>query len=183
MAGGDASARSLFVFINGSFGIRKSSVTRALCARLDRAGVLDPEKLGFLLQCLPWNYKRDYQELRSWRILTVLGARFTGRLRRVVFIPMAFSDLTILDEIRAGVGHRGNPTMHFCLTAPLSVVRERLSSRGEPMGDPRWEWAHRRAEECCIAHVRPEFGAHVPTQHRSVDEIAGEIVELMQERA
>jgi hypothetical protein len=60
-------------------------------------------------------------------------------------------------EIRAGLAETARPVLHFCLVAPLELVRERLARRGEPVEEVRWAWVHRRAAECCAVHAGPEF--------------------------
>jgi predicted kinase len=90
---------------------------------------------------------------------------------------MAFSNSAYLDEVRAGLAKSGRPVLHFCLTAPIEVVRERLSTRGELQGDPAWSWVHRRAAECCEAHQAPAFATHVPTDKRPV--IAAQLAALI----
>jgi hypothetical protein len=52
--------------------------------------------------CLPCTRRSDYQRLAAWRRGTILGARSFGLLSPVV-VPMAFSDLGVLDEIRSGL--------------------------------------------------------------------------------
>jgi predicted kinase len=156
-------ATTVYVIINGSFGVGKTSVARELRSLVPGATVFDPEKVGFVLQRLPGYRRSDFQHLRTWRRLTVLGARWIGALRPVVIIPMAFSEVSYLHEIRSRLASPGRPVLHFCLTAPLQVIRERLAARGEPEQDPRWSWVHRRAAECCAAHASSAFAPHVPT--------------------
>ena len=61
------------MFLNGAFGIGKTTVARALVKRLPRAVLFDPEPIGVLLQ----RFRRvdDFQDLRAWRRLTIFGIR------------------------------------------------------------------------------------------------------------
>ena len=103
-----------------------------------------------------------------------------GRLRSIVIVPMAFSELDYLDEVRAGMAAGGERVVHYCLTAPLDGVRDRLARRGEPIGDRRWAWVRRRAAECCEAHARAEFAVRVPAPGGSPATIAADIVAHLQ---
>lgn len=164
----------MYVLVNGAFGIGKTSVARELRDLLPGSVIFDPEWVGLLLMRLPGYSRSDFQQLSSWRRLSVLGAKALGTVRRVVIVPMAFSELAYLAEVREGLeSHR--PVLHFCLTAPLEVVRQRLASRGEPVDEPRWAWVHRRAEECCRAHASPDFKVHVATSESSPAEIAAHL--------
>jgi len=64
---------------------------------------------------------------------------------------------------------------HFCLTAPLEVVQQRLIGRGEGADDPKFAWVHRRAAECVDAHRTHRFAVHIPTESRSSSAIAADI--------
>ena len=165
----------MFVLINGAFGIGKTRVARELRTRVPGSAIFDPEAVGFVLRRLPGYRASDYQHLATWRRASCLGARLVGGLRRVVIVPMAFSERRYLEELRTGLAASGRPVRHFCLTAPLAVVEARLAARGEPRGDPRWAWVHRRAAECCAAHAGPEFAEQIGTADRTPAEIAEQI--------
>jgi predicted kinase len=169
----------MFVLINGAFGIGKSTVARELRSLLPGSVIFDPEWIGLALQRTLGSKVSDFQDLASWRRMTVLGARCVVAFRCPVIIPMAFSNREYLDEVRLGLAKSGRPVRHFCLTASIEVVRERLKARGEPMGDSVWSWVHRRAAECCVAHQSPVFGTHIPTDKRSPAMIAFELAALV----
>lgn len=105
----------------------------------------------------------DCQNLPSWRRLTILGARAAAAYRSTVIVPMAFSEMTYLDEIRQGLVLTGRPVHYFCLTAPMAVVQQRLAARGEAVDDPKFAWVHRRAIECVEAHRSTHFAVQVAT--------------------
>jgi hypothetical protein len=170
----------MVIFINGSFGIGKTTVSRLLVQRLPHSVLFDPEPLGVVLLRMSsvWPSKTrvdDFQDLAIWRAMSVRLLGLVCRLRRVVVVPMAFSNATYLGEFLSAARRRDGETFHFCLTAPLAVVRERLRSRELRRGPT--EWQLRRAEECCTAHQRPEFGEAVPTEGRSPQAVAREILE------
>ncbi len=92
-------------------------------------------------------------------------ARAGGR-RSPVIIPMTFSNVDYLNAIRLALSRSGQPVLHFCLTAPLDVIRERLTSRGEPMGS--------RGGRGCIG-VRRNAGprTRTPSSRRTCQRIRG----------
>jgi predicted kinase len=169
----------MFVLINGAFGVGKSTVARELRSLMQRSIIFDPEWVGLALQRIPGRRVSDFQDFASWRRLTVAGARCFGAVRGPVIIPMTFSNSAYLAEVRKGLAQSGRPVLHFCLTAPIEVVRERLTGRGEPPGHPAWSWVHRRAAECCEAHRGSEFGTHIATEHRPPDVVAVQLAALL----
>ena len=155
------------MFVNGAFGVGKTSVARVLAKRLPRAFVYDPELLGIALQRV--THVADFQDLRVWRRLTTLAIRIAHRLRANVIVPMAFSNVDYLNEIRAPL-----QSIHVCLVAPLDVVQQRIRTRNHRDE----EWQSRRAAECCDAHRDAAFAIHVDAT-RGVEEISGEIVRII----
>jgi hypothetical protein len=166
----------MIVFVNGAFGIGKSTVARLLVACLPRAVLYDPELPGIALQHLARLFGRhvdDFQDLRLWRRLTILALRIARWFRPNVIVPMAFSNAAYLQEIRGAVTRFEPHTLHFCLIAPIDVVRERLRTRRVQPADGAWQ--DRRASECCELHPQPAFARHVDAAKRDVMQIADEI--------
>jgi dephospho-CoA kinase len=165
----------MVVFINGSFGIGKTTVSRLLVAQLPGSLVFDPEPLGLVLMHLAALGRRqqdDFQDLAAWRWLGARAIRIARRFRSTVIVPMAFTNLAYLGEFLAYLRERGIPTLHFCLTAPHSVVLERLHAR-QRKGPTAWQL--RRSAECCAAHRASEYAEHVPTADRTPDDIANDL--------
>jgi chloramphenicol 3-O-phosphotransferase len=160
----------VILLLNGAFGIGKTTVARALVARMPRARLFDPERIGIALQRV--TRVGDFQDLRLWRWLTIQAIRVMRRFTPNLVVPMAFSNPAYLREIRAGVSRFEPRVVHVCLVAPLEVVRERLHRRGRDAN----EWVRRRAAECCIAHASEEFAMQVSAGDRAPDAIADEIL-------
>jgi hypothetical protein len=166
----------VIVFLNGAFGIGKTSVANHLRRRLPDSAIFDPEHVGFVLQRLPrWvplagRGTDDFQDLPLWRRASVRGIALVRRFRGTVLVPMAFTNLAYLDELLSGARVADPCVRHFCLTAPLDVVERRLAGRGGVTA-----WQRRRAAECCAAHGDAAFAEHVETARRTADEVAGEI--------
>lgn len=167
----------MIVLLNGAFGIGKTSVARVLVARLPRAVLYDPEIAGIALQRVARMVGRnvpDFQDLRLWRWLTVAALRVVRLFRQNVVVPMAFSDAGYLQEIRTGISRFESRQFHFCLVAPIEVVRQRLGQRQLGASDAAWQY--RRAAECCDAHQEDVFAVKVGAADRGVSDIAEEIL-------
>lgn len=61
----------MLVWIDGAFGVGKTTVAKALARRWPAALTFDPEQLGFLLRRVgpPDLRTRDFQEMPLWRHL------------------------------------------------------------------------------------------------------------------
>lgn len=165
------------MLLNGAFGIGKTTAARALVGRVSGAVLFDPEHVGFVLRRIPRPAGRrpaDYQDLASWRRLTVRGASLVRHLRPLVVMPMAFDRTEILGEIRDGLRRCDPDVRHLCLTAPLEVVEGRIARRGDR--DARRAWVRRRAAECCAAHAGDAFAERVPTEGRTAEQVVDELV-------
>ena len=164
------------IFINGTFGVGKTTEARLLAQRLPRSMIYDPELLGVVLQRLSRPFKRidDFQDLRVWRRSSARLIRFVRRLRDTIIVPMTFSNESYLRELVTDVRAVDAATFHFCLTAPLGVVQQRLQQRDALRGPTAWQL--RRAAECCQAHQKAAYAVQVATEGRSPREVAAAIL-------
>lgn len=156
----------MILFLNGAFGIGKTTVARALVRRLPDAVLFDPEPVGIVLQRL--RRIDDFQDLVLWRRLTIAGIRLARLFRRNVVVPMAFSNAAYLREVLEGVARFEPDVLHLCLVAPVDTVLQRLRDRGAGA------WEERRARECCAVHGQPAFA-----EQTDATGPPGEIVEAL----
>jgi hypothetical protein len=169
----------MVILLNGAFGIGKTTVARILLTRIPQSGIYDPEPLGVVLQRASYLAGRsvlDFQDLVLWRRLVVLGVLATSTIRSVMIVPMAFSNLSYLQEIRQGIGRYESSLLHFCLVARVEVVNDRLRRRHAGTVDQNTSWQYRRAAECCMAHPGPEFAEHIDTSDLDAGEVATEVL-------
>ena len=97
--------------------------SHAVSKRLPKTALFDPELVGFILQRawrLAGKPAEDFQDVALWRRLVVLGVHATTRVRENVIVPMAFSNLSYLKEIQAGIA-QFEPHVLPCLVAPSSL--------------------------------------------------------------
>ena len=170
----------MVTFLNGAFGIGKSTVARSIRRQVPGTALFDPEIVGYLLRRIPrWIPLRgsgtdDYQDLHLWRRSIVYGVRCARLVRESVIVPMAFSNRSYFEGIRKDVSAFEPHVLSFCLIAPFEIVRKRLLQRG---GDPIHDaWQFRRAQECCVAHHTFDFGEPIATDGRSVEAVVDDLV-------
>ena len=170
----------MIILLNGAFGIGKTTVARMLVPRLPRAVLFNPELIGSALQRslrLVGRDVYDFQDLPSWRRWTIAGLRTTRKFFTNIVVPMAFSNVEYLEQIRRGIRRFEPDVPHFCLVAPVEVVHDRIRRRG---GEP---WAYKRASECCMAHESEAFAIRVDAGDRTPDDIVEELFRRIQSPA
>lgn len=157
----------MFVLLNGSFGIGKTTTANLLAEKLPLTAISDPEHVGFIVRRLPaWmlglpRQPGDYQDIKLWRRLIVLQARLVHLRSKIVIVPMAFTNLDYLDAFADALGKTA-PVNRICLVAQLDTVRARLERRAVTEGRPGLtDFELRRSAECVAAHGNAAFGVPV----------------------
>jgi hypothetical protein len=148
----------MIVWLNGPFGVGKSTCVAEL-VRQDRAvRVHDPERLGWWLQRTVGVLRRgDYQELRSWRRGTVRTAARRARGTDLLVVPMSVLEPLRVDELLGGLAAR-EPVRHVTLHASPAVLRARIDADVHDEGAR--DWRRRGADR--YAAVADELAARGP---------------------
>jgi adenylate kinase family enzyme len=166
----------MMIFLNGPFGVGKTTTARLLVERIPHARLYDPEHVGAILRATLGKIERvsDYQDHRLWPRLTVEGARLLWvTSRRPLVIPMTIARRDRFDFITSRL-RRINPDL-LCvrLTASREVLKQRIlgSSEGQ-----HWRLDH--LDEGMALSGDPAFGQEIPTEGRIPAEVADVIMEL-----
>ena len=173
---GVSTIEPVVVWINGAFGVGKTSVARALVRQRDGAVLFDPEQIGALLRrTIPHErHTDDYQDFPLWRRLTMeTVSGLVTEYRRPVVVPMTLTNDAYRQEIIGGLRGSGVEVFHFALTARPAAIKRRLLMRLVRAQPIRWAWA--RVERCCEALERPDFREHIATDNLSVSDVAARI--------
>ena len=168
--------RGCVIWLNGAFGVGKTTVARALAAELPDALVVDPEDIGRMLRKVvpPAAQTSDFQDVPSWRRLTVATIESLLRDHEIpLIVPMAVVDPVYFDETVGRLRRSGITVHHFALVAAPKAIRRRLLRRLSRPG-ATW-WALRRVERCTSELRSPLFATHVDTDGRSVRELVATI--------
>ena len=117
------------VWINGSFGVGKTTVAKLLQRKILTAKIYDPEPWGFLTQRaarLVGQRIGDFQTQALWRRGTILGIRLMGLRSRVLLVPMTVSDPAIRGGFSSSVpDSRPRDNSRTPRKAPSEAARRR----------------------------------------------------------
>ncbi len=145
----------MVIWLNGTFGVGKSSVTDELLAMIPNALLFDPEEVGFLLRRILPNPTGDFQDLPPWRRLTITTiAEIHTYTRQTLLVPMTLLNQAYAEEIFAGLEGCGIETVHVLLHAADAALRTRINKHIMFPDDPardtevrRWRLDHIDAYE------------------------------------
>jgi predicted kinase len=167
----------VLIWLNGPFGVGKTSAAEALVRRLPAALLYDPELVGTMLRRMIGDVDpvSDFQDLAAWRGLVPETARLLrDSYRCTLVMPMTVWRRDYFDELAAALRTVDSELRCFRLTATERVLRARIIGRPTSEGPHDW----------CLAHLRTgldlmrdtAFGEEVVTDGRSPDQIAEAIL-------
>ena len=89
----------MIIWINGSFGIGKTSTAELLKNKLDKSIIYDPEEIGGFLSNMFNHEKDDFQDYELWRILNSDILKYMCFVYEIVIVPMTITNKIYYDEI------------------------------------------------------------------------------------
>ncbi|GAA0743323.1 AAA family ATPase [Dactylosporangium roseum] len=168
----------MIVWINGPFGVGKTTLTAELCRRQPRARAFDPERIGWVLKRTVGLVRQgDYQDLPAWRSATVAVAARQTRGADPLVVPMTVLRREHLDEIFAGLRSRGHEVRHVLLDVSAPALVERIESDPDP--DPQGWRLDNLGTYLVARHDLRRGGAVVDTDDLTADEVADEVEALI----
>ncbi|MEU9321331.1 NUDIX domain-containing protein [Streptomyces sp. NPDC048295] len=147
----------MIVWVNGAFGVGKTSAARELIDLIPNSTFYDPELIGGeLRQLLP--QKRlaevtDFQDLPIWRRLVVdTAAALLAEVSGVLVVPMTLLRQEYRDEIFGGLASRRIAVRHVLLSSEETILRKRIADRVEYPEDPEHS---ERVRQWAYQHIEP----------------------------
>lgn len=137
----------MIVWLNGAFGVGKTTTCGHLARGDDRLRTFDPEWVGYMLaHNLSDHAVTDFQQYPSWRRLVPVVAdeisRFTGQHL------VAAQSVLVEDywrEIAAGLADLGHEVFHVLLDADAENLHARIDADDEEPAHVR-PWRHRHVD-------------------------------------
>ncbi len=163
-------------WINGAFGVGKTTTAKALEKQWTGAYLFDPEEIGyFLRKVVPTECQtEDFQDMPLWRELTVATlTSLVERCKRPIIVPMTLVNEQYFDEIVGSLRRSGLEIHHFSLLASRTTLNKRIS--GRLLLPHAKRWVRDQMERCVTVLESPTFAVHIATDNRNVAEIVSEI--------
>lgn len=166
----------MILWLNGAFGVGKTTVAEKLCRCLPGAFLYDPENAGqFLRQNLPeplclWE---DFQDDPLWRQFNAALLERLAAHGGWVVVPMTVTNPQYWLELTALLQEQDLCT--FVLWAEPDTLKARLAGRG----DGADSWPVRQITRCC-AKLKTMPGQIISTDNLTVEQVTAWILNEIQ---
>lgn len=134
----------MIIWLNGAFGVGKTTTAEAVCAQRPGPHLFDPETVGSTLMAnLDGPAPADFQDLESWRELVpaVAAAVSTERAAHLVAAQTVLEE-AYWTELRRGFDDRGIRVVHVVLDASERVLHERIEADEIERQAVAWRLGH-----------------------------------------
>lgn len=121
----------MIVWVNGAFGVGKTTTARELKQLLPSSTVFDPESVSaYLRHLLPaseFEGVADFQDLAAWRrMVPEVAAGLLAQLPGTLVVPMTLLRQDYRDEIFGALAARRIPVHHVLLHIEETILRKRI---------------------------------------------------------
>lgn len=174
----------MILWVNGPFGVGKTTVANLLVEHMHGALRIDPEKIGHALWAqLPPELRREEFELEPvWRALTRrMVADMAGLYARPLVVAMTIARRAVFEQIIDGLRSDGYCVKHFTLMASAATIRSRIQTRMQQRGErpDSWgelSWEGLQVNRCLAELDHPNFAVHVDTEGRDASRVADAVL-------
>jgi broad-specificity NMP kinase len=166
----------MIIWINGSFGVGKTTTSNELHKKLKDSYIYDPEMAGqFIWENSPdcISRKCDFQDIPMWRdfnyqMLKYMHENYAG----TIIVPMTMVNKEYYSQIIDRLINEGVPIHHYILVAGKSTILNRLAKRGEEDNS----WAAQQMDRCLEAFEKDILGIKIDTSNLSSEEVVSIIL-------
>lgn len=174
------------IWINGPFGIGKTTTARLLIGRIPGARIFDPEEVGYLLRhVMVHESVDDFQDWPLWRTLVVANmVEIINHTDSTLVTPMTVLRADYAEEIFTGLARRGKHVTQILLHADEAALRQRIEDSAEYPGQPEASAKTRRWRFSKLDAYQQAYGwlsstAHViDTTSATPDQVVREVLDL-----
>jgi len=174
----------MIIWINGPFGVGKTTLAFELASQIENSFVFDPEEVGFMIRKLtpPAEQLSDFQDYPLWRELVVKmllhasGENGNSVNNSVtIIVPMTLVNKQCYDEIIDELRNHNIPIKHIALVASKETILERLATRG----DSADSWPAQQVERCLNGLRQLDDVEKIDTTNLTMVEVVAKITEIL----
>lgn len=135
---------AVIVWLNGTFGVGKTTTANLLRQRDPGLRIFDPEWVGYLLRAHFGDLQfSDFQDLPSWRrLVPVVGAEIGSVSGSTLLAVQTVLVEQYWDELSRGMRDQGLDVCHVVLDASGPVLRQRIAADTLDPGARQWRLDH-----------------------------------------
>lgn len=153
----------MIIWINGCFGVGKTTIANRLKEKIDNSIIYDPENVGtFLFNTLPAK-EDDFQDYKLWRKINYELLKNLNTKFKAIIVPMTITNIQYYDEIIGRLERDGVNIKHVILTANKENIISRLNIR-----ENSTELAYRQVDRCVTAFQEDYIkGSRIDTNNKT----------------
>lgn len=132
------------IWINGTFGVGKTTAAKALIAGQGHLRLFDPEEVGFMLiRNLADQGINDFQDIPAWRELVPLVARSIEQHTKAELVAVqSVLKKSYWYELRKAFEEIGSNVFRVVLDADVQTLEKRINNDAAEIGAKAWRMAH-----------------------------------------
>ncbi|MGW7261270.1 AAA family ATPase [Streptomyces sp. NPDC054834] len=163
----------MIIWLNGTFGVGKTTTSKQLAGLLPDARVFDSETVGYMLRHILNSIPvRDFQDWPPWRGLVVeTASQVLDFVGGVLVIPQSVLVEQYWGEIHSGLAKAGIPVRHFVLHTDPDTLAQRIESDTVETGARQWRLDHIPRYQAALPWLRREAEI-IDTTHLSPTQVA-----------
>jgi len=168
----------MIYWLNGAYGVGKTTVAQGLKPLLHNAHIFDPELIGNgIRDNYPANlFRETFEEYPLWletnyRLLKDIYERYDGDIIAPMTLLQESSYIAIIGQMLDD----GIPVRYIFLDADEATLKHRMIDSGREKPD---SWCVRHIPACLAVQAADTHAVHIPTVGRTPEDIAQEIAAL-----
>ena len=170
----------MIIWIDGAYGVGKSTLAEKLHALLPNSFIFDAENVGNAVRDnMPQSvyYSETFEGYPLWfHVCNELLTELNDRLDGVILVPMTLMRQESFARFAEPLRGQGVEIVHVLLESSREIIHDRILERGENEDC----WCMRNIDECLSAQQRFEDVIRVQSVGQTADELAKEVVQRLQ---